>query len=102
MHAQMRRRTASKGGVAAMTLPLAREFASSGIRVMTIAPGLFMTPMMETLPEEIQESLAASVPFPKRLGDATEYARMALHICENVMLNGETIRLDGSIRMAAK
>ncbi len=93
---------ASKGGVAAMTLPLAREFASSGIRVMTIAPGLFMTPMMETLPEEIQESLAASVPFPKRLGDATEYARMALHICENVMLNGETIRLDGSIRMAAK
>jgi NAD(P)-dependent dehydrogenase (short-subunit alcohol dehydrogenase family) len=85
-----------------MTLPLAREFAQSGIRVCTIAPGLFGTPMMFALPEEAQKSLAASVPFPKRLGDPAEYARLARHIVENVMLNGETIRLDGAIRMAPR
>ncbi len=93
---------ASKGGVAAMTLPLAREFARSGIRVVTIAPGLFKTPMMNVLPEQVQESLAASVPFPQRLGRASEYASLALHICENAMINGEVIRLDGAIRMAPK
>jgi NAD(P)-dependent dehydrogenase (short-subunit alcohol dehydrogenase family) len=93
---------ASKAGVHGMTLPLAREFAQSGIRVCTIAPGLFGTPMMFALPEEAQKSLAASVPFPKRLGDPAEYARLARHIVENVMLNGETIRLDGAIRMAPR
>lgn len=93
---------ASKAGVHGMTLPLAREFAQFGIRVCTIAPGLFLTPMMNSLPEEAQKSLAASVPFPHRLGQPAEYARLARHICENVMLNGETIRLDGSIRMAPR
>jgi NAD(P)-dependent dehydrogenase (short-subunit alcohol dehydrogenase family) len=93
---------ASKGGVHAMTLPLAREFARFGIRFLTIAPGLFMTPMMAALPQEAQESLGASVPFPQRLGEPEEYASLVMHMVENQMLNGETIRLDGSIRMAPK
>lgn len=93
---------ASKGGIVAMTLPMARELARHGIRVMTIAPGLFMTPLMKTLPEEAQQALAASIPFPKRLGDPDEFARLVCHIVDNAMLNGETIRLDGSLRMAAK
>jgi NAD(P)-dependent dehydrogenase (short-subunit alcohol dehydrogenase family) len=93
---------ASKGGVAAMTLPLAREFAQHGIRVVTIAPGLFHTPMMGSLPEEVQASLGASVPFPSRLGRADEYAALVRHIIDNTMLNGETIRLDGALRMAAR
>ncbi len=93
---------ASKGGIVAMTLPMARELARHGIRVMTIAPGLFMTPLMKTLPEEVQQGLAASIPFPKRLGEPDEFARLACHIVDNPMLNGETIRLDGSLRMAAK
>jgi NAD(P)-dependent dehydrogenase (short-subunit alcohol dehydrogenase family) len=93
---------ASKGGIVAMTLPIARELARSGIRVMTIAPGLFITPMMHTLPAEVQASLGASVPFPSRLGQPSEYAALARHIVDNVMLNGETIRLDGATRLAAK
>ena len=93
---------ASKGGVAAMTLPLAREFAPHGIRVMTIAPGLFHTPMMGSLPDEVQASLAASVPFPARLGRPEEYAALVRHIIDNTMLNGEVIRLDGAIRMAPR
>lgn len=93
---------ASKGGVVAMTLPIARELARFGIRVMTIAPGLFKTPMMDVLPEEVQKSLGESVPFPPRLGDPDEFAALAQHIIENSMLNGEVIRLDGAIRMAAK
>ncbi len=92
----------SKGGVAAMTLPLAREFASWGIRVCTIAPGLFLTPMMLILPEEAQKSLGDSVPYPSRLGQPDEYAQLAQQIVENQMLNGETIRLDGSLRMAPR
>ncbi len=92
----------SKGGVAAMTLPLAREFANWGIRVCTIAPGLFLTPMMLILPEEAQKSLGDSVPYPSRLGHADEYAQLAQQIVENQMLNGETIRLDGSLRMAPR
>ncbi len=90
---------ASKGGVVAMTLPLAREFSGAGIRVVTIAPGLFETPMLLGLPQEVQDQLAADVPFPKRLGAPAEYAALALHIIENSMLNGEVIRLDGAIRM---
>jgi len=90
---------ASKGGVAALTLPLAREFAPHGIRVVTIAPGLFHTPMMDSLPDEVQASLAASVPFPARLGRAEEYAALVRHIIDNAMLNGETIRLDGALRL---
>lgn len=93
---------ASKAGVVGMTLPLAREFAAFGIRVCTIAPGLFGTPMMFSLPPEAQESLGRSVPYPSRLGRPEEYAALARHICENVMLNGETIRLDGALRMAPK
>jgi len=93
---------ASKGGVVAMTLPIARELARFGIRVMTIAPGLFKTPMMDVLPQEVQESLGASVPFPQRLGNPDEFASLTQQIIENTMLNGETIRLDGAIRMAAK
>lgn len=93
---------ASKAGLVGMTLPLAREFARSGIRVMTIAPGLFKTPLMESLPEEAQQSLGMQVPFPSRLGLPDEYAQLAQQIFENTMLNGETIRLDGAIRMAAK
>jgi NAD(P)-dependent dehydrogenase (short-subunit alcohol dehydrogenase family) len=93
---------ASKGGIVGMTLPVAREFARHGIRVMTIAPGLFLTPLMASLPQEAQDSLAAQVPFPSRLGDPDEYARMVAAIIDNPMLNGETIRLDGAIRMAPK
>ncbi|WP_431025143.1 3-hydroxyacyl-CoA dehydrogenase [Halomonas sp. H5] len=93
---------ASKGGIVAMTLPIARELARHGIRVMTIAPGLFKTPLMEALPEEAQQSLAAAIPFPSRLGEPDEFARLACHIVDNAMLNGETIRLDGSIRMAPR
>ena len=93
---------ASKGGIVAMTLPMARELASSGIRVMTIAPGLFATPMLKALPQEAQDSLGKQTPFPPRLGDPDEYAAMVGHILENSMLNGETIRLDGAIRMQAR
>ncbi|PLT31385.1 3-hydroxyacyl-CoA dehydrogenase [Peribacillus deserti] len=91
--------SASKGGIVGMTLPLAREFASAGIRVMAIAPGLFYTPMFETLPEEARESLGKTVPFPSRLGRPSEFAKMVESIIENTMLNGEVIRLDGAIRM---
>jgi NAD(P)-dependent dehydrogenase (short-subunit alcohol dehydrogenase family) len=94
--------SASKGGVVGMTLPVARDLARSGIRVVTIAPGIFRTPMLAGLPEEAQVSLGQQVPFPPRLGDPAEYAALALHIVENQMLNGETIRLDGAIRMAPK
>ncbi|MDN3518788.1 3-hydroxyacyl-CoA dehydrogenase [Aquisalimonas lutea] len=93
---------ASKAGVAGMTLPIAREFARYGIRVMTIAPGLFETPMLLGLPQEVQDSLGASVPFPPRLGRPDEYARLVESIVGNTMLNGETIRLDGAIRMQPK
>ena len=93
---------ASKAGVAGMTLPIAREFARYGIRVMTIAPGIFITPMMEGLPEEAQKSLGQQVPFPSRLGRPDEYALLVQQIIDNPMLNGETIRLDGAIRMAPK
>ncbi len=93
---------ASKGGVVGMTLPMARELASSGIRVVTIAPGLFMTPMMAGLPEEARESLGKQVPFPPRLGRPAEYAQLVRQVVENPMLNGETIRLDGAIRMAPR
>ena len=91
---------ASKGGVAALTLPAAREFARHGIRVVTIAPGIFETPMLLGLPEAVQQSLAESVPFPKRLGRPEEYAQLVRQILDNPMLNGETIRLDGALRMA--
>ncbi|MEQ9126398.1 MAG: SDR family oxidoreductase, partial [Alphaproteobacteria bacterium] len=94
--------SASQGGIVGMTLPIARDLAASGIRVCTIAPGLFLTPLFDTLSEEAKQSLAASVPFPSRLGDPSEYADLARHICENAMLNGETIRLDGAIRMAPR
>lgn len=93
---------ASKGGVASMTLPIARDLSRDGIRVVTIMPGLFLTPMFDNLPDEAQKSLAASVPFPSRLGSPTEYAALAVHICENVMINGECIRLDGALRMAPR
>lgn len=93
---------ASKGGVVGMTLPIAREFARYGIRVMTIAPGLFLTPLLASLPQEAQDSLGKQVPFPSRLGDPDEYALMVEQIVSNPMLNGETIRLDGAIRMAPK
>ncbi|HET9959445.1 MAG TPA: 3-hydroxyacyl-CoA dehydrogenase [Polyangiaceae bacterium] len=93
---------ASKGGVVAMTLPIARELASSGIRVCTIAPGIFRTPMLAGLPAEVQDSLAKSVPFPPRLGHPEEYAALAQQIVENEMLNGESIRLDGALRMAPR
>ena len=93
---------ASKAGVAGMTLPLAREFARSGIRVVAIAPGLFLTPMLEGLPEEAQASLGAQVPFPSRLGHPDEFAQLVESIVLNPMLNGEVIRLDGAIRMAPK
>jgi NAD(P)-dependent dehydrogenase (short-subunit alcohol dehydrogenase family) len=93
---------ASKGGIVAMTLPLAREFARVGIRVMTIAPGIFETPLLANLPEEARVSLGQQVPFPSRLGQASEFAALVQHIIENQMLNGTVIRLDGAIRMAAK
>ncbi|HUG98634.1 MAG TPA: SDR family NAD(P)-dependent oxidoreductase [Gammaproteobacteria bacterium] len=94
--------SASKAGVAGMALPLAREFARLGIRVNTIAPGLFLTPMMEGMPKNVQQSLAAQVPFPSRLGHPAEFADLVLYICSNTMLNAETIRLDGAIRMQPK
>jgi len=93
---------ASKGGVAALTLPAARDLARSGIRVMCVAPGVFETPMMAGMPQEVRDSLAANVPFPPRLGRPDEYAALVRHIVENPMLNGEVIRLDGALRMAAK
>jgi NAD(P)-dependent dehydrogenase (short-subunit alcohol dehydrogenase family) len=91
--------SASKGGVAALTLPAARELAQSGIRVLAIAPGLFLTPMLKGLPEDVQTSLGQSIPFPKRLGKPEEYAALVLHCCENMSLNGEVIRLDGALRL---
>ncbi|MDL2342651.1 SDR family NAD(P)-dependent oxidoreductase [Deinococcus sp. MIMF12] len=93
---------ASKAGVAGLTLPMARDLARSGIRVVTVAPGLFETPMLAGLPQEVQASLGAQVPFPSRLGRADEYAALVRHIFENPMLNGETIRLDGAIRMGPR
>jgi NAD(P)-dependent dehydrogenase (short-subunit alcohol dehydrogenase family) len=94
--------SASKGGVAAMTLPIARELARSAVRVNTIAPGIFMTPMLAGLREDFQQSLGASVPFPSRLGEPSEYAALAVHIVENGYINGETIRIDGALRMAPR
>jgi NAD(P)-dependent dehydrogenase (short-subunit alcohol dehydrogenase family) len=93
---------ASKGGVAAMTLPIARDLARDGVRVNTILPGLFDTPMFAGLPDEARRALEATVPFPSRLGDPAEYASLVRHICENGMLNGALIRLDGSLRMAPR
>jgi len=94
--------SASKGGIVGMTLPIARELPRYGIRVVTIAPGLFQTPLMDALPPEVQESLGKSVPFPSRLGRPDEFAAMARHIVENEMLNGASIRLDGALRMAPR
>ena len=94
--------SASKGGVVGMTLPMARDLAQHGIRVCTIAPGLFSTPLMRTLPEPVQQSLAASIPFPSRLGKPEEFAELACHIVTNGHLNGEVIRLDGALRMAPR
>jgi NAD(P)-dependent dehydrogenase (short-subunit alcohol dehydrogenase family) len=94
--------SASKAGVVGLTLPAARELAKFGVRVVTIAPGLFGTPMLEGMSKEVQESLIAATVFPKRLGQPEEYAKLALHIIDNVMLNGETIRLDGAVRLAPK
>ena len=91
--------SASKGGIVGMTLPAARDLSRSGVRVCTIAPGIFYTPMLMALPQEVQDSLGQSVPFPSRLGDPAEYASLAGHIVTNAMLNGETIRLDGALRM---
>ena len=92
----------SKGGVAALTMPAARELAQFGVRVMAIAPGIFATPMLQALPEEVQSSLAASVPFPKLLGRPSQFADLVLHCVRNVYLNGEVIRLDGALRMAPR
>ncbi|HSD73605.1 MAG TPA: SDR family NAD(P)-dependent oxidoreductase [Steroidobacteraceae bacterium] len=94
--------SATKAGVAGMVLPMAREFARVGIRVMAIAPGIFRTPMVATMPEDVQKSLAAQIPFPSRLGKPEEFADLVVHIIENPMLNGATIRLDGAIRMQPK
>ncbi|MBN8480065.1 MAG: SDR family NAD(P)-dependent oxidoreductase [Xanthomonadales bacterium] len=94
--------SASKGGVVGMTLPMARELARFGIRVMTIAPGIFWTPMVDGMPAAVQESLSASIPFPSRLGQADEFAGLVAHILGNRYLNGETIRLDGAVRLAPK
>ena len=94
--------SASKGGIVGMTLPIARDLARNGIRNMTIAPGIFGTPMMFGMPQEVQNALAASVPFPSRLGTPQDYAKLAVHIFENDMLNGEVIRLDGAIRLAPR
>ena len=93
---------ASKGGVVSLTLPAARELAQSGIRVLAIAPGIFLTPMLQALPEPAQRSLADAIPFPPRLGAPAEFAALALHMVENVMLNGEVVRLDGAIRLASR
>jgi NAD(P)-dependent dehydrogenase (short-subunit alcohol dehydrogenase family) len=94
--------SASKGGIVGMTLPIARELAQFGIRVLTIAPGLFLTPLLANLPQEAQDSLAAAIPFPRRLGQAEEFASLALHMIENSYLNGEVVRLDGALRMAPR
>jgi NAD(P)-dependent dehydrogenase (short-subunit alcohol dehydrogenase family) len=94
--------SASKAGVAGMALPMAREFARIGVRVNTVAPGIFLTPMMESMPEHIQQSLAAQVPFPSRLGRPEEFADLVAYLYGNVMLNAETIRQDGAIRMQPK
>ena len=94
--------SASKGGVAALTLPAAREFSQFGVRVLAIAPGIFGTPMLRALPQEVQDSLGASVPFPKRLGNPSEFAALVLHCVHNSYLNGEVIRLDGALRMAPR
>jgi NAD(P)-dependent dehydrogenase (short-subunit alcohol dehydrogenase family) len=94
--------SASKGGIVSLTLPAARELAQVGVRVVTIAPGIMETPMLQGMPQSVQDSLAAMVPFPKRLGKASEYAKLVLHIVENTMLNGTVIRLDGAIRMQPK
>jgi NAD(P)-dependent dehydrogenase (short-subunit alcohol dehydrogenase family) len=94
--------SSSKGGVAALTMPAAREFAQFGVRVLAIAPGIFGTPMLHALPQEAQDSLGASVPFPKRLGNPDEYAALVLHCVRNGYLNGEVIRLDGALRMAPR
>ena len=93
---------ASKGGIVGMTLPAARDLAGRGVRVCTIAPGLFDTPLLAALPEDARQALGATIPFPPRLGRPAEFAQLAVHIAENIMLNGETIRLDGAIRMAPK
>jgi NAD(P)-dependent dehydrogenase (short-subunit alcohol dehydrogenase family) len=93
---------ASKGAIASLTIPAARELAQLGIRVLAIAPGIFLTPMLKALPEAAQQSLGEAVPFPKRLGRPDEYAALALHMIENVMLNGEVVRIDGAIRLAAR
>lgn len=94
--------SASKGGLVGMTLPMARDLAQHGIRVCTVAPGLFATPLMKQLPESVQQSLAASIPFPSRLGKPEEFAQLACHIVTNTHLNGEVIRLDGALRMAPR
>ncbi len=94
--------SASKGGIVAMTLPIARELAQFGIRVMTIAPGLFLTPLLGGLPQEAQDSLAAAIPFPHRLGQADEFASLAMHMIDNPYLNGEVVRLDAALRMAPR
>jgi NAD(P)-dependent dehydrogenase (short-subunit alcohol dehydrogenase family) len=94
--------SASKGGIAAMTLPIAREFARFGIRVLTIAPGLFLTPLLGGLPEETQHGLASSIPYPPRLGRPEEFAQLAIAMVENDYLNGEVVRLDGALRMQPK
>jgi NAD(P)-dependent dehydrogenase (short-subunit alcohol dehydrogenase family) len=94
--------SASKGGIVGMTLPIARDLSRDGVRVVTIAPGLFLTPLLQSLPPAAQESLGKQVPFPSRLGRPEEFANMVTHIFSNVMLNGETIRLDGAIRMAPR
>jgi NAD(P)-dependent dehydrogenase (short-subunit alcohol dehydrogenase family) len=94
--------SASKGGIVGMTLPIARELAQFGIRVLTIAPGLFLTPLLAGLPQEAQDSLAAAIPFPRRLGHADEFASLALHMIDNPYLNGEVVRLDASLRMAPR
>jgi NAD(P)-dependent dehydrogenase (short-subunit alcohol dehydrogenase family) len=93
---------ASKGGIVGMTLPIARELAQFGIRVLTIAPGLFLTPLLASLPQEAQDSLAAAIPFPRRLGHADEFASLAMHMIDNPYLNGEVVRLDASLRMAPR
>ena len=94
--------SASKGGIVGMTLPIARELAQFGIRVLTIAPGLFLTPRLAGLPQEAQDSLAAAIPFPHRLGQPEEFASLALHIIDNTYLNGEVVRLDAALRMAPR
>jgi NAD(P)-dependent dehydrogenase (short-subunit alcohol dehydrogenase family) len=94
--------SASKGGIVGMTLPIAREMAQFGIRVLTIAPGLFLTPLLAGLPQEAQDSLAAAIPFPRRLGHADEFASLAMHMIDNPYLNGEVVRLDAALRMAPR